>query len=113
MVDNNSANDDTNNAKDGDKTCKYYDGLLRLVEEKDKDGGINHCVECATTGDLLYSSNSKPQAYSFCEGYRARDEAGDTPSGKAKADDNSQTDSTAKPTKTVDPANVQRKRMVL
>jgi hypothetical protein len=54
MVDNNSANDDTNNAKDGDKTCKYYDGLLRLIEEKDKDGGISHCVECATTGDLLY-----------------------------------------------------------
>ena len=54
MVDNNSANDDTNNAKDGDKTGKYYDGILRPVEEKDKDDGIIHCVECATTGGLLY-----------------------------------------------------------
>jgi hypothetical protein len=115
MADNNSANDDMNNGKDGDKNGGYSNGLLRLVEETDKNGGICYCVECVATGDLLYSSNSKPQAFSFCEGYRARDDnegAGKT--HKPKADgDNSSPDNKAKPTQSVDPAKVQRKRAVI
>ena len=110
MVDKNSANDDTNKAKDGDKAGRYSDDLLRLVEETDKDGGISYCVECATSGDLLYSSNSKPQTYSFCEGYRARDDRDDASKvTKPKADDDG---GNSNPPKSVDPAKVQRKRMV-
>jgi hypothetical protein len=112
MTDNNG-NADTNKAKDGDKAGGHSDDLLRLVEETDKDGGISYCVECSKSGDLLYSSNSKPQAYSYCEGYRARDEAGDTPSDKVKADGNSQPDSKVNTPKSIDPAKVQRKRMVI
>ena len=87
----------------------YSDGLLKLVEETNKDGAISYCVECAKSGDLLYSSNSEPQVYSFCEGYRARDTNGDDVSkpDKAKADDNSPS------TQSVDPAKVQRKRAVI
>jgi hypothetical protein len=95
---------------DKDAGGNYSDGLVRLVEETDKDGGICYCVESVATGDLLYSSNSKPQAYSFCEGYRARDQAGDTPSDKAKADD-----TTGSPDRSpgIEPAKVQRKRAVI
>jgi hypothetical protein len=79
----------------------YSDGLLRLVEETDKDGAISYCVECCKTGDLLYSSTSKPQAYSYCEGYRARDANDDTPPASEKPANDSGTTNTLK-----------RKRMV-
>jgi hypothetical protein len=36
---------DNNNGNDGDKVGKLSDGLLRLVEETDKDGNICYCVE--------------------------------------------------------------------
>ena len=87
---------------------------MRLIEETDKDGGVCYCVECVAAGDLLYYSNSKPQAFSFCEGYRARDDSeGACKERKPKADDdNSPPDDKAKPTQSVDPAKVQRKRMV-
>ena len=111
MADNNSANDDVNKGKGGDKAGTYSDDLLRLVEETDKDGGISYCVECVATGDLLYSSNSKPQAFSFCEGYRARDDGeGASKERKPKADDNR---GNSNPPKSVDPAKVQRKRMAI
>jgi hypothetical protein len=64
----------------------------------------SYCVECCKTGDLLYSSNSKPQAFSFAEGYRARDNGDDTPkTAKTKAEEGND-DKTAKPTQNVDPA---------
>ena len=109
---------DNNNAKDADKAGTYSDTILRLVEEHDKDGNLSYCVECCKTGDLLYSSNSKPQAYSFAEGYRARDNSDDTPkTPKPKSDDNNASDdkvkSNDKPTQTIDPAKVQRKRALI
>jgi hypothetical protein len=67
MVGSNNGNKDMNKGNDADKAGTYSDGLIRLVEEQDKDGNVCYCIECATTGDLLYSSASKPQAYSFCE----------------------------------------------
>jgi hypothetical protein len=87
MVDNNSGNKDMNKGKDVSKAGTYSDDLLRLVEETDKEGGLSYCVECCKTGDLLYSSNSKPQAYSFAEGYRARDNGDETKPRKPKAGD--------------------------
>jgi hypothetical protein len=118
MVDNNSGNDDTNKNKDADKVGKLSDGLLRLVEEDDGKGNVCYCVESVSNDELLYSSHSKPQAFSYVEGYRARDGEGDSKTRKPKADDNSDkgdndSDSKAKPTQTVDPAKVQRKRAVI
>jgi hypothetical protein len=123
MVDNNSGKDDTSKAKDSDKAGTFSDNLLRLVEEQDKDGNLSYCVECCKTGDLLYSSNSKPQAFSFAEGYRARDNSDDTSkTPKAKADDKGAGDKGAgdkgddkasKPAQNVDPAKVQRQRKVV
>jgi hypothetical protein len=112
MTDNKDNADTTaNNANGG-----YSDSLVKLVEETDKDGAISYCVECAKTGDLLYSSNSKPQAYSFCEGYRARDTNGDdTPKPKLGASKTTggNDDTPTAPAQTVDPAKVQRKRMLI
>jgi hypothetical protein len=117
MVDTNNANKDASNGHDIKKAGTYSDNLLRLVEEQDKDGNLSYCVECCKTGDLLYSSNSKPQAYSFAEGYRARDNSDDAPkTPKPKSADNNAPDSPddkAKPTQTIDPAKVQRKRVVI
>jgi hypothetical protein len=117
MVDSNNVNKDTNKPNDINKAGTYSDDLLRLVEEQDKGGNLSYCVECCKTGDLLYSSNSKPQAYSFAEGYRARDNSDDTPkTPKPEADDNNPPegpDDKAKPTQTIDPAKVQRKRAVI
>jgi hypothetical protein len=112
MADNKDNADTTAKAGNGG----YSDGLVKLVEETDKDGAISYCVECAKTGDLLYSSNSKPQAYSFCEGYRARDANDDKHSTKGKAkDDKTKDDSGNAGNSTpqaVDPTPVKRKRMV-
>jgi hypothetical protein len=122
MVDSNSGNNDASKGKDASKAGTYSDDLLRLVEETDKAGGVSYCVECCKTGDLLYSSNSKPQAFSFAEGYRARDNGDDTRPRKPKADDNSGNDGSggsegdgdkSKPAQTIDPAKVQRKRAVI
>ena len=99
-----------------DKAGTYSDNLVRLVEEQDKDGNVCYCVECAQNNDLLYSSNSKPQAFSFAEGYRARD--GERAS-KPKAYDNNGHDGSdgdgdkSKPAQTIDPYKVQRKRAVI
>ena len=122
MVDSNNTNNDKPKGSDANKAGTYSDDLLRLVEETDKDGGLSYCVECCKTGDLLYSSNSKPQAYSFAEGYRARDNDSDTKSCKPKVDDNDDKgdkgdkgDDSAKSNlpKTIDPAKVQRKRALI
>jgi hypothetical protein len=116
MVDSNNGNNAENKGKDGNKAGGYSDNLMKLVEEQDKDGNLCYCVECAQTGDLLYSSNSKPQAFSFAEGYRARDNDGDTKPRKPKADDNNGNDGNddkSKPSQTVDPAKVQRKRVAI
>jgi hypothetical protein len=109
---------DANKGKAADKAGTYSDDILRLVEETDKDGNVSYCVECCKTGDLLYSSNSTPQAYSFAEGYRARDNSDDTPNTpKTKANDNNPPDDKAKsedkPAQTIDPAKVQRKRALI
>jgi hypothetical protein len=117
MADSNSGSPSTGSGQVGDKAQgQYSDGLLRLVEETDKEGAICYCVECCKTGDLLYSSNSKPQAFSFAEGYRARDGEGASTPRKPKADDSNgdnTNDDKAKPTQNVDPAKVQRKRAVI
>jgi hypothetical protein len=101
--------------KDIDKAGTYSDNLLRLVEETGKDG-VSYVVECCKTGDLLYSSHSKPQAFSFAEGYRARDETVDTKPAKAKDDDatggDDNKDGKAKTGPTIDPAKVARQRKV-
>jgi hypothetical protein len=122
MVDRNRANDvtnkgnaDGNNGKDADKVGKLSDGLLRLVEEDDGKGNVCYCVETVGDDKLVYSSVSKAQAFSFCEGYRAADGKDDSKSRKPKADDNNDNgdngDKSATP-KVVDPAKVQRRRMV-
>jgi hypothetical protein len=117
MVDSNNGNDDTSKNKDADKVGKLSDGLLRLVEEDDGKGNVCYCVECVATDELLYSSHSKPQAFSYVEGYRARDANDDNAKPrKPKADDNSGNDGNddkPKPTHDVDPAKVQRKRAVI
>jgi hypothetical protein len=119
MVDSDNSQNDTSKGTDAGKAGTYSDDLLRLVEEQDKDGNLSYCVECYKTGDLLYSSNSKPQAYSFAEGYRARDNSDDIEPRKPKADDNNGNDGSegdgdkSKPTQTVDPAKVKRKRAVI
>jgi hypothetical protein len=116
MVDSNNGNDDTNKGKDADKVGKLSDGLLRLVEEDDGKGNVCYCVESVSNDELLYSSHSKPQAFSYCEGYRAANGEGGSKPRKPKADDNSDngenSDKSATP-KTVDPAKVQRKRMAI
>jgi hypothetical protein len=119
MVDSNNDKSDTSKNKDAGKAGTYSDDPLRLVEEQDKDGNLSYCVECCKTGDLLYSSNSKPQAFSFAEGYRARDNGDDIKPRKPKADDNNGNDGSegdgdkSKPTQTADPSKVQRKRAVI
>jgi hypothetical protein len=118
MADSNNTNKDANKSNDVSKAGTYSDDLLRLVEETDKGGNVSYCVECCKTGDLLYSSNSKPQAFSFAEGYRARDNSDDTPkTPKRKGADNNPPDDKAKsedkPAQTIDPAKVQRKRAVI
>jgi hypothetical protein len=85
------------------------------VEEDDGKGNVCYCVECVKTDELLYSSHSKPQAFSFCEGYRARDNSDAAPKArKPKADDNIAGDNSdkSKSAQTVDPAKVQRQRKV-
>jgi hypothetical protein len=108
--------DNNGNTATADKSGNggYSDGLLKLVEETDKDGAVSYCVECAKTGDLLYSSNSKPQAYSFCEGYRARDanDGGSSTPGSQSGGTDKSKDDKSNSSKTVEPAKVQRKRMV-
>ena len=78
MVDSNDGNNTDNNGKDVDKVGKLYDGLLRLVEEDDDKGNVCYCVESVSNDELLYSSHSKPQAFSYCEGYRAANGEGAT-----------------------------------
>jgi len=111
MVDSYNSNDA------GDKVGKLSDGLLRLVEETDADGHITYNVETVDGDELVYSSVSKAHAFSFCEGYRCCDGKGDTKTRKPKADDKAvKEDSDDKGgnnnAPVVDPAKVQRKRMV-
>jgi hypothetical protein len=117
MVDSNNGKDDTNKGKLADKPGAYSDDILRLVEETDKDGALSYCVECCKTGDLLYSSNSKPQAYSYCEGYRARNNSDDTKPPKPKAGNNDKGDNDDKGgnnsnSPSIDPSKVARQRKV-
>ena len=115
MVDSNDGNNTHNNGKDVDKVGKLYDGLLRLVEEDDDKSNVFYCVEIVSNDELLYSSHSKPQAFSYCEGYRAANGEGATKPRKAKdgsSPDDSWPEDKSNPPKTVDPAKVQRKRMV-
>jgi hypothetical protein len=95
MVNSNNGNDDTSKGKDADKVGKLSDGLLRLVDETDKDGYICYCVE--TVAGMNWSIDSK----------------GDTKSRKPKADDNNDNGDKSATPKTVDPAKVQRKRMAI
>jgi hypothetical protein len=66
MVDSNDGNNTDNKGKDVDKVGKLSDGLLRLVEEDDGKGNVCYCVESVSNDELLYSSHSKPQAFSYC-----------------------------------------------
>ena len=105
MADNNNGNNDPSKNNDADKVGKLSDGLLRLVEETDKDGNICYCVETVDGDELVYSSVSKAQAFSFCEGYRAAEGKGDTKTSMPKADDNGDnnpSDDKSKPAQTVD-----------
>ena len=120
MVDNNNGNDGTSKNKDtrsgasasADQVGKLSDGLLRLVEETDKDGNICYCVETVDGDELLYSSVSKAQAFSFCEGYRAAEAKDISKSRKPKKnDDNNNSDKSTTPP-AIDPSKVKRKRMV-
>jgi hypothetical protein len=115
MVDSNNSNNAENKGSTVDKPGTYSDNLVKLIEETDKDGNICYCVECATTGDLLYSCNSKPQAFSFAEGYRARDnsEPPKTPKPKPKEDDNNPPEDKSKPTQVIDPVKARRKRVAI
>jgi hypothetical protein len=83
----NKGNGEANKGKANDNVGKLSDGLLRLVEEDDGKGNICYCVETVDGDELVYSSVSKAQAFSFCEGYRAADGKGDTKPRKPKADD--------------------------
>jgi hypothetical protein len=76
VVDSNNGNDtgnkgnnaDGNKGKENDTVGKLSDGLLRLVEEDDGKGNVCYCVEAVSDNELVYSSVSKAQAFSFCEG---------------------------------------------
>jgi hypothetical protein len=78
MIDSNNGNDsgnkgnnaDGNKGKGNDPVGKLSDGLLRLVEEDDGKGNVSYSVETVNGDELVYSSISKAQAFSFCEGYR-------------------------------------------
>jgi hypothetical protein len=115
MVYSNDGNNTDNNGKDVDKVGKLYNGLLCLLEEDDEKGNVCYCVESVSNDELLYSSHSKPQAFSYCEGYRAANGEGATKPRKAKdgsSPDDSSPEDKSNPPKTVDPAKVQRKRIV-
>jgi hypothetical protein len=119
MVDSDNGNDDTKKGKDGDRVGKLSDGLLRLVEEDDGRGNVCYCVELVATDELLYSSISKAQAFSFCEGYRAANgEGASNPwnkSGERKPKENGDNGDNGNKSVTppaIDPSTVKRKRMV-
>jgi hypothetical protein len=124
MVDSNSGNDDTSNGKarspnndprNADKVGKLSDGLLRLVEEDDGKGNVCYCVETFDGDELVYSSISKAQAFSFCEGYRAANGDAASKPRKPKAADNGDKgdngDKSATPP-AIDPNKVKRQRKV-
>ena len=111
MVDSNKEN----KGNDADKVGKLSDGLLRLVEEDDGKGNICYCVETVDGNELVYSSVSKAQAFSFCEGYRAADAKGDTKTRKPKADDSpddKSDDKSGTNPPDIDPSKVKRQRKV-
>jgi hypothetical protein len=124
MVDSNNGNDDkskgkesdTNKGKAHDAVGKLSDGLLRLVEEDDGKGNISYCVETVDGDELVYSSVSKAQAFSFCEGYREAEGKGTAKVRKPKADDatddRSDDESGSNPP-VVDPAKIKRERKLI
>jgi hypothetical protein len=112
MVDNNNDNNEPSKGNDADKVGKLSDGSLRLVEETDKDGNICYCVETVDGDELLYSSVSKAQAFSFCEGYRVADGKGDTKSHKPKTDNNNDSGDKSATPPAIDPSKVKRQRKV-
>jgi hypothetical protein len=120
MVDSNNGNDTGDKNKDtrsgasasADKVGKLSDGLLRLVEETDDKGNISYCFETVDDDSLVYSSLSKAQAFSFCEGYRAAEGKDISKSRKPKEnDDNNNSDKSATPP-AIDPSKVKRQRKV-
>jgi hypothetical protein len=94
------------------KVGKLSDGLLRLVEEIDGKGNICYCVETVDDDSLVYSSLSKAQAFSFCEGYRAAEGKDISKSRKPKENDDNNYGDQSATRPAIDPAKTKRKRMV-
>jgi hypothetical protein len=118
MVDSNNGNDagnkgkaDGNKDKETDTVGALSDGLLRLVEEDDGKGNVSYSVETVSDDELVYSSVSKAQAFSFVEGYRAANGKGEAKTRKPKEDDASN-DKSGTPAP-IDPSKIKRKRSVL
>ena len=109
-ADGNKGNTDGNKGKDNDTAGKLSDGLLRLVEEDDGKGNVSYSVETVSDDELVYSSISKAQAFSFVEGYRAANGKGEAKPRKPKEDDASDDKSGTPPA--IDPAKAKRKRSV-
>jgi hypothetical protein len=127
MVDSNNGNASGNkgNNADGNKgngndpVGKLSDGLLRLVEEDDGKGNVSYSVETVNGDELVYSSISKAQAFSFCEGYRAANGEGASKPHKPKENshngdngDNGDKGGKSDTPPAIDPNTVKRKRMV-
>jgi hypothetical protein len=119
MVDSNNRNDSGNKGKGNDPFGNLSDGLLRLVEEDDGKGNVSYSVETVNGDELVYSSISKAQAFSFCEGYRAANgegaskprkpkENGDNGDNGDKGDKGGKSDTPP----AIDANTVKRKRMV-
>jgi hypothetical protein len=105
-------NADGNRGKENNTVGKLSDGLLRLVEEGDGKGNVCYCVETVDDDILVYSSLSKAQALSFCEGYRAAERKDiSKPREPKENDDNSNSNKSAAPP-AIDPGNVKRQRKV-
>lgn len=123
MADSNNGNDDGNKGKaDGNKdketdtVGRLSDGLLRLVEEDDGKGNVSYSVETVSDDELVYSSISKAQAFSFVKGYRAANGRGETKPRKPKENsdngDNGDKGGKSDTPPAIDPNTVKRKRMV-
>jgi hypothetical protein len=116
MVDSNNRNDSGNKGKGNDPVGNLSDGLLRLVEEDDGKGNVSYSVETVNGDELVYSSISKAQAFSFCEGYRAANGEGASKPRKPKENsdngDNGDKGGKSDTPPAIDPNTVKRKRMV-
>jgi hypothetical protein len=123
MVDSNSNRNenDPNKGKDKDKhadtAAKLSDDLLRLVEEDDGKVSVSYSVESVSDDELIYSSVSKAQAFSFVEGYRAANGKGEDRPRKPRENGTrseasaSDSDKSGTPP-AIDPSKTKRKRVV-